>query len=164
MDALDAIRGRRSVREYENRSVPMEIVEQILDAGRMAPSAMAKEPWEFIVVTSEATRRQIAELTDYGRFIATAPVCIVVFCQNVKYYIEDGCAAVENMLLAAHALGLGACWVAGDKKPYTDAVAQVLGAPDNVRLVALIPVGYPAGPLPPARKRPLEDCVHREKF
>ena len=99
---------------------------------------MNLQPWQFVVVTDKSMRAKIAHLTDYGKFIAGAPACIAVFCQDTKYYLEDGSAAVENILLAATALGLGSCWVAGDKKPYAEEVANLLGVPRKYKLIALI--------------------------
>jgi len=116
-----------------------------------------------VVVTEEESRRKIAQLTDFGRFIAEAPVCVAVFCRDSKYYIEDGSAATMSILLAAHALGLAACWVAGDKKDYAEEVGSLLGAPDGVKLVALIPIGY-SDKAPRPRKRSLEEVLHWEKF
>jgi nitroreductase len=103
-------------------------------------------------------------MTDYGPFIADAPICIAVLAKDTKYYLEDGSAATQNMLVAAHALGLGACWVAGDKKPYAGKIVQRLGGPAGVRLVALVAVGWPEGALPKPSKRTLRDVIHWEKF
>ncbi|MBM4020450.1 MAG: nitroreductase family protein [Planctomycetes bacterium] len=164
MDALEALRTRRSCRRFAARDVPRDLVEQLIDAGRLAATARNEQPWEFVAVTDGATRREIAGTTDYGRFIADAPVCIAVLCKDTKYYLEDGSAAAQNMLLAAHGLGLGACWVAGDKKPYAATIAQRLGAPPGVRLVALVAVGWPEGPLPKPAKRPLKDVLHWERY
>jgi nitroreductase len=164
MDALEAIRQRCSVRKFGRQPVPRELLEQLVDCGRLAPTAMAKEPWEFVVITNGEIRRQIAEVTDYGKFIADAPACIAVFCKDTKYYLEDGCAAVENILVAAAALGLGACWVAGDKKSYAGEVRRMLRAPEDCNLVALLPIGYPAEEMVPRQKRPLEDVLHWETF
>jgi nitroreductase len=164
MDALEAIRQRCSVRQFRREPVAREVLEQLVDCGRLAPTAMAKEPWEFVVVTSEETRRNIAGATDYGKFIADAPACIAVFCRDTKYYLEDGCAAVQNILVAAAALGLGACWVAGDKKSYAGEVRRVLRAPEDCNLVALLPIGYPAEEMVPRKKRPLGDVLHWDSF
>ena len=163
MDALDAIKTRRSIRAYRPDPVPAAIIEDIVDCGRLAATARNIQPWEFIVVTETATRRKLAEMIDTGRFIADAPVCIVVFCRNVKYYLEDGSAAMQNMLLAAHAHGLGSCWVAGDKKPYCAAVAQMFGAPADRKLIGLVAIGHAAGTFAPP-KRALADVLHRERF
>jgi nitroreductase len=164
MDALEALRTRRSYRRFARRDVPRELIEQIVDAGRLAATARNEQPWEFVVVTDAETRRDIASMADHGPFIADAPVAIAVLASDTKYYLEDGSAATQNLLVAAHALGLGACWVAGDKKPYAPAVAARLGAPPTVRLVALVAVGYPEGAAPRPHKRSLEDVIHWERF
>jgi len=163
MDALEALRTRRSCRKFAAREVARDLVEKVVDAGRLASTARNEQPWEFVVVTDKTVRRTIAGMTDYGPFIADAPVCIAVLAKDTKYYLEDGSAATQNILVAAHALGLGGCWVAGDKKPYAPKIAQVLGAPPGVRLVALVALGWPEGPLPNPQKRPLKDVIHWEK-
>ncbi len=164
MDAMEALRTRRSCRRFEDREVPDDLIEQIVDAGRLAATARNEQPWEFVVVTDPAVRSDLAAMADYGRFIADAPVCIVVLSADTKYYLEDGSAATENLLVAAHALGLGACWVAGDKKAYAQDVAVRVGAPASMRLVSMVAVGWPGGPLPEPSKRPLDEVLHRETF
>jgi nitroreductase len=164
MDAIAALKTRRSVRTYRTDPVPSDLVEDIVDCGRLAATARNIQPWEFVVVTEAATRRNLAEMIDTGRFIANAPVCVLVFCRNVKYYLEDGSAAIQNMLLAAHAHGLGSCWVAGDKKPYCAAVARLVGAPADQELVGLVAIGYAFTPPSMPPKRPLNELLHRERF
>jgi nitroreductase len=164
MDALEALRTRRSVRRFAAKAVDRGLLEQIVDAGRLAATARNEQPWEFVVVTDAATRREIARMTDHGTFIADSPVCIVVLAKDTKYYLEDGSAATQSILLAAHALGLGACWVAGDKKPYAGKVARRVGAPADVRLVALVALGWPEGQKPTPPKRALDEVLHWEKF
>jgi len=165
MDALEALRGRRSIRSYRDTPVEREIVETIVDAGRLAATGRGVEPWEFVVVTEARMRKELAGICDYGRFIAQAPVCVVVLCRETKYYLEDGSAATQNMLVAAYALGLGSCWVAGDKKPYAERITQLVGAPPGYKLVSLVAIGYPAPGQPPRRsKRPLAEVLHWEKF
>jgi len=164
MDAIEALRTRRSCRQFSPRDVSRTQIEQIVDAGRLAASARNVQPWEFVVVTEEAARRRLATMTDTGRFIADAPVCIAVLAKETKYYLEDGSAATQNLLVAAHARGLGSCWVAGDKKPYAAQVAEALGAPEGVRLVALVAVGHPAGKVEGPGKRALADVLHWERF
>ena len=163
MDAIEMLKTRRSVRAYQDRPVPREIIEDIVDCGRLAASAINIQPWEFVVVTEGTMRRRLAQTTDHGRFIADSPVCIVVLCRDSKYYLEDGCAASQNLLLAARAHGLGSCWVAGDKKPYASDICKIIGAPEGFRLVSLIALGYPAEDQPKP-KRPLADVVHWEKY
>ena len=164
MDTFDAIAKRRSVRKYKATAVPRDLVEKVVDAGRRAPTAMNVQPWEFVVITDPQMRKSLAEMCDYGKFFAEAPVCIATFCKDTKYYLEDGCAAIENMLIAAAALELGACWVAGDKKDYAAAIAQKLAAPAGFRLVGLVALGYPADAGKPTEKRPLAKVIHWEKW
>ena len=164
MDALEAIRQRSSARKFRQDPVDRRLLEQLVDCGRLAPTAMAKEPWEFVVITDREMRRRIADTTDYGKFIADAPACIAVFCRHTKYYLEDGCAASENILIAASALDLGACWVAGDKKRYADAVRRMLGVPEGHQLVSLLPLGYRADRPSGKGKRALEEVLHWERF
>ncbi len=163
MEAIKVLKSRRSKRKFLSRPVAQKVVEDIIDCGRLAPSANNIQPVEFIVVTSKEIRKQIAETTDYGRFIAEAPVCIAVFSRQTKYYLEDGSAASENILLAAHAHGLGACWVAGDKKSYAEKVRELLGVPRDFKLITLIPLGYSEQNPKPAKKK-LKDVLHWEKY
>ncbi|MCS7242595.1 MAG: nitroreductase family protein [Candidatus Caldatribacterium sp.] len=165
MDVLEALRTRRSVRRFAAQPVEREKIEAIIDCARLAPSANNLQPWEFVVVTDAKMREEIARLTDYGKFIREAPVLVAVFCKDTKYYLEDGCAATENILLAAWALGLGSCWVAGDKKPYAEDVRRLLRVPEGYRLVSLVALGYPAHvPQGHIFKRELREVLHWEKF
>jgi nitroreductase len=151
------------VRAYKREPVPRKIIEDIIDCGRLAASAINIQPWEFVVVTDPEMLRRLADTTDHGKFIADAPACIVVLCRDTKYYLEDGSAATQNILLAAHAHGLGSCWVAGDKKPYAAHICKLLGAPASHKLVSLVALGYPAEK-PEKPKRPLTEVLHWEKY
>ncbi|MDO8683099.1 MAG: nitroreductase family protein, partial [Armatimonadota bacterium] len=137
--------------------------EDIIDCGRLAASAINLQPWKFVVVTHEAINKQIADITDHGKFIAEAPVCVCIFCEDIKYYLEDGSAATQNILNAARAYGLGACWVAGDKKEYAPKICALLGLPSQYRLVSLIAIGEPAESRSPAKK-PLAEVLSWEKY
>ena len=164
MNALEALKTRRSVRAYKSEAVPAAIVEDIVDCARLAATARNIQPWEFVVITKAETRRAIADIVDTGRFIADAPVCVAVFCRDTKYYIEDGSAAIENILLAARAHGLGSCWVAGDRKPYAPQIAHLLGAPAVCKLVGMVAIGYAAKSPSMPSKRSLAEVLHHEKF
>ena len=163
MDCIEALKTRRSVRAYTGEPVSRETIEDIVDCGRLAATAVNRQPWEFVVVTKPAGLRAIAGLTDFGSFIAHAAACVVVLCKDTKYYLEDGCNASQNMLVAARAHGLGGCWVAGDKKPYADAVRRLVGAPEGCKLISLLAIGHPAEE-PVQDKRPLGDVLHWERF
>jgi len=164
MDALEALYTRRSVRRFKPEGVDRSLLERIVEAGKMAATARNVQPWEFVVVTEERTRKEIAALTDHGKFIADCPACIATFCQQTKYYLEDGCAATQNMLVAAWALGLGSCWVAGDKKAYAEDIRRLLQVPAGYKLVSLIALGYPVSSPLPVPKRPLAEVLHWERY
>jgi len=163
MDALVCLKTRRSVRRYGGEAVPRQVVEDIIDCGRLAPTARNEQPWEFVAVSDAELRRRIADIAEYGKFIADAPVCIVVLCKDTRYYVEDGSAATTNIVNAAHAHGLGSCWVAGDKKPYAPEIASLVGSPEGYKLVALIALGH-AEEVSHAPKRPLHEVVHWDRF
>ncbi|MCX7910168.1 MAG: nitroreductase family protein [Endomicrobia bacterium] len=143
MNFLDIIKTRRSIRKYIQKPIPDEIINQILDCARYAPTANNKQPWLFIVIKNNDLKTQIAELTDYGKFIKEAYCCIAVFCEDTKYYLEDGSAATQNILLAAWSFGIGSCWIAGDKKFYAEKIKELLSLEAKYKLVSLISLGYP---------------------
>lgn len=163
MDCIEALKTRRAVRVYTGEPVAAEVLTDLVDCGRLAASAINIQPWEFVVVTEPRMRSAIAAAADYGKFIAEAPACIVVLCREGQYYLEDGCAASQNILVAARAHGLGSCWVAGDKKAYAETVRRLVGAPDGFRVVSLLAIGHPAEN-PEKEKRPLSQVLHWEKF
>lgn len=164
MNVFEAISKRKSVRKYKAVPVEKEVIKKIINAGSQAPSGNNVQPVEYVVVTDEKMRKQIADICSYGRFIADAPVCILVFSKETKYYLEDGCAAVENILLASTALGLGTCWVAGDKKHYSRIFGNLLSVPNQFKLIALIAVGYEDSDMPRKKKRDLDKVLHWEKY
>jgi nitroreductase len=164
LDAIDALKTRRSIRRYEEKPVPRELIEQIIDTARLAPSGRNTQPWEFIVITEATTRKRIAELAPHGKFIAQAGACVAVFAREGDFCLEDGSAATENILVSAHALGLGTCWVASFKKPHSEPVAELLGVPAGLLLISMISLGYPAEKAEPHGKRDLADVLHWERF
>jgi nitroreductase len=164
MDALTAIANRHSVRKFTSRPIPKDVLEKIVDAGRLAPTARNVQPWEFVVITDRKQLAKIAEISDTGKFITDAGACIAVMCQETKYYLEDGCAATENILVAATALGVQSCWVAGDKKTYCQSILALLGVPPKYNLVSLLALGYGDGEAKTYVKRVLDRVLHWEKF
>jgi len=173
MDILEAIKGRRSVRAFTDKPVPDEDIMTILDAARQAPSAGNLQPWEFIVVKDAEIKKGLAQAALDQASIEEVSVVIVVCADKSRsssrygsrgstlYCIQDTAAAIQNLHLAAHALGLGTCWVGAFNE--TEA-RKLLNAPLNVRPVAIIPVGYPAEKPKPRPRRPLTEIVHRERF
>ena len=163
MEAIEALKTRRSIRQFRPEPVARELLEDLVDCGRLAASGRGEQPWEFVVVTNRETREKLAGLATNGRFIADAGACIAVFCKETTYYLEDGSAATQNILVAAKAHGLGSCWVAGDKKAYAEEVRRLLGAPEGCRLVSLIAIGH-SDENPLRKKRSLSEVLHWERF
>ncbi|MDO9573183.1 MAG: nitroreductase family protein [Candidatus Omnitrophota bacterium] len=166
MDNLELLKFRRSIRKFQNRSIAKADLEKLVDSARFAPTARNVQPWEFVVVTDKHKLTELAKLAENGRFMAGAAACIAVFCAGTKYYLEDGCAATCNILLAATALGIGSCWVAGDKKPYSGQVSNLLNTPEDMKLISLVALGYPQEKdcFKPSDKRELKELLHWEKF
>jgi nitroreductase len=164
MEAWKLLRSRQSVRQYLSRPIKREVLEKALEAARHAPTARNLQPWEFVVVQDKARLQRLAAVTDNGKFIAHAAACILCLCCDTKYYLEDGAAAVTYCLLALQAQGVGACWVAGDKKAYAADILREIGAPPEMRLIALVACGYSRASVLPQKKRPLADMVHWEGY
>ena len=166
MNTIDSIKQRRSIREFLDKLIPQAALEAIVDCARFAPTARNVQPWEFVVVTDKAMLERIAQITDHGKFISRAAACVLVFSQDTKYYLEDCCAATQNAMLAAAALGIGSCWVAGDKKPYSAMFYELLKVPQHCKLVSLIALGYPLDKkeFREIDKRPLAEVLHWEEF
>jgi len=164
MDALECIKARYSCREFDPRPIPRELLEQLADAGRRAPSGRNEEPVEFVIVTHQADRDFLARITSAGKFIAQGGACILVVARSVTYFLEDGSAAAENILLAATALGLASCWVAGDKKTYAGDILRHFNVPADYQLVAMLSIGFPHNPGHPPPHRPLTQVLHWERF
>ncbi len=161
MDALDAIRKRRTVRAFTGAPIARADLEAIVDAGRLAASGYNRQPWDFIVVTD---RSMIEKLKIAAQWMEKAGAIIaLVLDPTTKYWLEDGSAAVENMLIAATALGYGACWLEGYTLPLESPFKALLGVPEGKRLLTLIPIGVPAE-WPVKEKRPLEQVLHWEKY
>ncbi len=166
------MKSRTETREFKKDPVPDDVINKILDAAVQAPSAGNVQDWEFIVVKSPETKKALALAAFEQDFIERAPVVIVV-CSDLDrvaskygvrgsslYSIQDAAVATENMLLAAHALGLGSCWVGALNE---GRVKEILVLPTNVRPLAIIPIGYPAEK-PEKHKRDTKGVVHRERY
>ena len=173
MDVFECIFGRRSVRSFKEDPIPNEDLKKILEAAIWAPSAGNLQSWEFIVVKDEKRKKALARAALNQMFIAEAPV-VIVACANMMrsasvygergrrlYCLLDTAAAVQNLMLAAHALGYGTCWIGAFRD---EEVMRVLNIPPELRPIAIIPVGVPdEKPRAPPRM-PLRDVVHEEEY
>lgn len=164
MDALEAIFSRRSIRRYEKRDVPETTVNEIIRAGMSAPSAGNEQPWHFVVINERTLLDKIPFFHPHSKMLKEAAVAVLL-CADLSlekhkgYWVQDCSAATQNMLLAAHAQGLGAVWVG--VYPREDRVAgfrNLLGIPGNIVPFSLIPMGFPA------EGKPLEDRYNRSRI
>jgi nitroreductase len=157
METLEALLTRKSIREYTPQAIPDELVQELLAAAMQAPSAGNQQPWHFILVTGRKQVNALADLLPFGQSLRTAPLGIVV-CADLEmirypeFWVQDCSAATQNLLLAAHARGLGAVWLG--VYPLEERVAglkQILELPGQVMPLCVVSLGYPAEkPEPPA--------------
>ncbi len=170
MNVMDAIKIRKSVRKFLDKAIEQEKLNLVLEAGRLAPSASNRQEWRFVVVSDLETRKKIAEAANQQTFVGEAPVVIVacaetdsnvMMCGQLCYPI-DVAIALDHMTLAAVELGLGTCWIgAFDEKR----VKEILNIPEKIRVVELMPIGYPANPSPVNKHRlPLDEIVKCEQW
>lgn len=153
MNVLEVIRNRRSVREFSPREIPEEIVERLKESIRLAPSACNYQPWKFVLVRDELLRHKLADASHRQTFVAEAPLVVVGVGFPDKAYKRMGgngnsvemdiAISLDHLSLAAAAEGLGTCWIGAFSE---ESVREIVNAPDDSRIIALMPVGYPARP------------------
>jgi len=168
---LDFIFARRSVRRYQERPISEETLRDLLEAAMAAPSAVARDPWHFIVVQSRERLLQLTDILPHGKMLRNAAAGIIV-CGDIErahdgeesYMLQDCSAAVENLLLAAAALGLGGCWLGvHPRAERMDGIRKLFSLPGNIIPVAGISLGWPEKE-PTARTRYDDGHVHREEW
>ena len=158
MDALDAILGRRSIRKYTAEPVSEVDIELLLRAAMAAPSAGNQQPWRFVVTTDREQLDRMAETTPYGKMLREAPLAITVCAEAVELkhpqmWEQDCSAATQNILVAVHALGLGAVWLGfWPKMERVDPLVGVLGLPADVHPLCVLAIGHPAEEKPPSER------------
>jgi len=164
VDTIGAIMQRRSIRKYATRAISDEDLRTILEAGRQAPSAANRQPWHFIVVQGENQKRRLAEACSGQTWIADAAAIIAGLGKpgvSEKWYPVDVAIAMENMILAATALGYGTCWIGAFEE---GKVRSVLGVPEEVSVVALTPVGVPAEKPDRRPRMPMEEFASADSY
>ncbi|MBN1394938.1 MAG: nitroreductase family protein [Pirellulales bacterium] len=169
MDAMEAIFSRRSVRRYADKPVPEELVQKLLAAAMNAPSARNQQPWQFVAIDDRDMLHEIGEINPNAKMAQRAPLVILV-CGDPGleitegYWVVDCAAAVENMLLAAHALGLGAVWTGVyPRQGRMDGLRRLVGLPEGIMPHSLVVVGYPAEQ-PSPQDRYLPERVRRNRW
>jgi nitroreductase len=173
MNVFEAIATRRSIRKFTSQDIPMEILGLILDAGRYAPSAGNIQNWRFLIIKNKDRKQRIAEAAMQQMWIAEAPVIIVVCAETEKitqfygirgerlYSIQNCAAAIQNMLLAAHALGLSSTWVGAFDETM---LRRCTNIPEDIRPQAILPFGYPDEVVPAPTHYTLENICFIETY
>ncbi|MFQ6036160.1 MAG: nitroreductase family protein [Sedimentisphaerales bacterium] len=170
MTVLEAIRKRYSCRAYQDKPIEQEKLDSIFEAARLAPSAKNLQDWRFVVVTDKETKRRLAEAANNQRFLADAGA-IIIACSNSSEVMRCGQAvgpidvaiALEHIALQATDLGLATCWIGSF---YTDKVRRILAIPDDIAIIELMAVGYPADSIKEPRRKPIDKilCFERWQF
>ena len=175
MEFYKVIKTRRSVRSYKPDPIPEGVLERVLDAARIAPSGSNRQPWKFIVVKDEGTKKKLVPACHNQSWIADAPVIIVACARELDYNrggymgklsgVMDAAIAFTHLILAARTEGLGTCWIGAFDN---ERVKEILEVPKGWNVAALTPLGYPAGGEGVFRettdRKPLEEIVSTDKF
>jgi nitroreductase len=168
MDVFEAIKKRYSCRSYENRPVEQEKLDRVLEAARLAPSAKNLQDWRFVVVTDAEKRAKLAEAANNQKFVGTA-AAIIVACSNSSHVMRCGQAvgprdvsiALEHIALQAATEGLGTCWIGSF---YADKVRAILGIPEDIAIIELMAIGYPADRQRSPKREPIEKIACYETW
>jgi nitroreductase len=163
MDVFTAIQTVLAVRSYRDESVPPEVIRRIVEAGRLTGSSMNGQPWHFIVVENRETLRKLGSLARSGPYTTDAAFAIIVATEESRFAVSDGSRAIQSMVLAAWAEGVGSNWVGFQGM---DEVKALLGIPGEMDVLAILPFGYPAQAVGRGKKKrkPLETVAHSERF
>ena len=163
MDVFDAIRTVLAVRSYADKPVAPEAIRRILEAGRLTGSSMNLQPWHFIVIENRETLRQLGALARSGPYVAGAPLAIVVAIENSRFAQSDASRAIQSMMLTAWSEGIGSNWVGFMGLAE---IKALLGVPESLEILAILPFGYPAKAVGLGRKKRklLAEVAHRERF
>lgn len=170
MEAYEAILSRRSIRQYTAEKVPEALIDELLRAAMSAPSAHNRQPWHFVIIDDRKLLDEIPKVHPWADMLRNAPLAILV-CGDLQadsglgFWVEDCSAATENILLAAHAKGLGAVWVGIYPVEGRSAalLRKLVGIPEHIEPMSLVPIGYPVAKKPPAdRYNPAK--VHRNRW
>jgi nitroreductase len=169
MTVQEAIQLRFSVRAYQDQPVEEDKLLRVMEAARLAPSAGNRQEWRFVLVQDPETRQALAEAANGQAFVGQAPVVVVACAEGDPHvmtcgqlcYPIDVAIALEHLALQATAEGLGTCWIGAFQE---DEVRKLLGIPAHVRVVELMPLGYPAAQAPTKRRLTMEEIVKREKW
>ena len=169
MSVLDVIRNRGSIRRYKTKPVPRDELLKVVEAAQFAQSAANRQPWQFVLVTDAAMKKRLVEAARNQAFVGEAAavvVCLADPSESARVgpfegFLIDLAIAIENMALAAWDLGIGSCWIGAFNE---DSVKELLGVPEQLRVVSLLTLGYPDEKPRVKNRKPLKDILHYDKF
>lgn len=163
METFESIRTVLAVRKYQDKPIPKEVLRRIVEAGRLTGSASNKQPWNFIVIEDKKVLSELGALAKTGPYVAQAPAAIVVVIEKNPLAVSDGSRAIQSMILAAWAEGIGSNWVGFIGM---DNIKPLLDIPDNLDVLAILPLGFPADKIGKGKKKrkPLAEVAHAGKF
>ncbi len=165
MDVTEAIRTVLAVRSYRDEPVPDAVIREILEAGRLTASAGNDQRWDFVVVRDRERLQTITDLSERGPYVASAAFAIVVVSDRTRLGLSDASRAIQDIVLAAWARGVGSNWVGFSKM--LDAIKPALGIPDDLDVIAIIPMGYPSDDSLGKglkKRKPFDEVVHWETW
>ena len=163
MEVFEAVKTVLAVRSYQDKPIPPEVTQWIIEAGHLTASSMNLQPWHFIVVEDHETLKKLGELATYGPYTAQAAMAIVVAIEETRFSISDASRAIQSMVLTGWAEGVGSNWVGFFG---LEAVNSLLGIPDELDVLAIVPFGYPVQAIGKGNKKrkPFAEVVSRERF
>jgi nitroreductase len=163
LEVFEAVRTVLAVRQFRDEPIPADVVREIVEAGHLTASAGNQQPWHFIVVQDKETLHKLGELATHGPYIAQAPLAIVVAGEKTPFAVSDASRAIQDQILTAWSHGVGSNWVGFSNLPQ---IKPVLGIPDNIDVIAIVPFGYPAKKVGKGNKKrkPLGEVVHNEHW
>jgi nitroreductase len=163
MDVFETVRTALAVRKYQDKPIPPEAVQRIVQAGWLTGSSKNGQPWHFVVVQDRQTLQQLGTLVRTGPYVAQAPLAIVVAIEKTMFSVSDASRAIQSMILTAWAEGIGSNWAGWVGM---DQLKPLLGIPAELDVIAVLPFGYPDQPAGKGKKRrkPLGEVAHRERF
>jgi nitroreductase len=163
MQVYEAVKTVLAVRSYQSKPIPPEVTRRIVEAAHLTASSMNRQPWHFVVVEDLQTLKKLGELATHGPYIAQAPLAIAVVIEESRFSISDASRAIQSMVLTAWEAGVGSNWVGFFG---LDAVKPLLGIPDKLDVLAIVPFGYPVEELGKGikKRKPLSEVASKEKF
>ena len=164
MDLFETVEKRRSIRKFRPKPIPDKDLKKILEAGRLAPSGGNRQPWSFVVVRKPETKKKLAAVANLQRFIADADTVLIALgdpAVSKSLYKQDPMIAIEHMVLASTALGYGTCWIGAFNENDVKEIAKV---PENMTVIALLPIGIPDENPPPKPRRAFKEVFFKESY